>query len=154
MSYKKNGLEKLLWSIAIPGFGQLLNQKYVKGILLITLEIFINIKSNLNSVIIYSFYGDIDKAIENTNYTWLLFYPCLYFFAIWDAYRDAVKDHPPFLFIPFVLAAYFSTIGVIYSRSFKLIGILLGPIWLSLIFAILGLAFGIIMKKLLIRKYM
>lgn len=154
MSSKNNGLEQLLWSIAIPGFGQLLNHKYIKGLLLIGLEIYINVKSNLNSVIVSSFHGDIDKAIQQTHYNWLLFYPCVYFFSIWDAYRDAIEDHPPFLFIPFVLAAYFSTVGVIYSKSFKIIGILLGPVWLPLIFAILGLVFGMIIKKIFIHKYM
>ena len=35
-----NPTEKLLWSIALPGFGQMLNGKYVKGILLIILELY------------------------------------------------------------------------------------------------------------------
>ena len=40
-----NPKEVLLWSIAFPGFGQLLNGKYFKGIMLILLEVIINIQS-------------------------------------------------------------------------------------------------------------
>jgi len=54
-------IEKLLWSIALPGFGQLLNGKYIKGVLLISLEFLVNVKSNFNEVIISSFRWDISK---------------------------------------------------------------------------------------------
>ena len=85
----KDELEKILWSIALPGFAQILNGKFLKGLLFIGLEILINVQSNFNDVIILSFHWEIEKAIEQTNYQWLMFYPCLYFFAIWDAYSDA-----------------------------------------------------------------
>ena len=67
-----NPFEKLLWSIAIPRFGQLLNGKYVKGITFIILEFLINFKTNLNLVIILSFKGEITKAIANTNDQWIM----------------------------------------------------------------------------------
>lgn len=71
----KGIVEKLLWSIALPGFGQVLNGKLFKGIFLIGLEVVINIQSNLNKVIIYSFQGNIQAAIEKVDYAWLMFYP-------------------------------------------------------------------------------
>ena len=37
----KGAGEKLLWSIALPGLGQLLNKKYAKGIMVIFLELLI-----------------------------------------------------------------------------------------------------------------
>lgn len=46
---------KILWSIAFPGFGQILNGHLTKGILFVTLEILINTKSGLNQAIISSF---------------------------------------------------------------------------------------------------
>ncbi len=152
MSSKGNGLEKALWSIAIPGFGQLLNKAYIKGLVLIILEIFINLKANLNTAIIFSFYGNSQKAIEVIDYYWLMYYPCIYFFSIWDAYKDAVDKPTPYLFLPFVLAAYFSTVGVIYSRSLKILDILLGPVWLPLLSACLGLAIGFKAMVFLLRK--
>ena len=85
----KRPIEALLWSIAFPGFGQLMNQKVIKGILFIALEFIINIQSHLNKVIQLSFQGQTQAAVLQANYPWLMFYPCLYFFAMWDAYRDA-----------------------------------------------------------------
>ena len=148
-----NQTEKLLWSIALPGFGQLLNGKYVKGIVFLILELLINFKANLNTVIILSFQGEIKNAIEATNYHWLLFYPCLYFFAIWDAWKDAGGGTDSYSFLPFVLSTYFVTIGCIYSQSVKVFGILLGPVWLSILCIIPSVIIGILLKKLINRSY-
>lgn len=54
---KYNAWQSALWSIAIPGFGQLINEKYIKGLTLIGLELVINMHSGLNTIIIYSFHG-------------------------------------------------------------------------------------------------
>jgi hypothetical protein len=147
----KSKLEMLLWSIALPGFGQLLNQKYIIGIVLILLEIILNIQSNLNEVIILSFQGDIGAAIEETNYQWLMFYPCLYFFAMWDAFKDAKGKTPDFSFFPFVFSAFSMTLGVIYSSKLELLGILLGPVFLPLLFIIPGLFVGFLISKVIKR---
>ncbi len=79
-----------------------------------------------------------------------MFYPCVYLFAIWDAYKDAGGGKEPYFYLTFVFSAYFGTVGVIYSSTFKLNGMLLGPIWLSIIFLILGVGIGLIIKRLLI----
>ena len=76
-------IENILWSIALPGFAQLPNRKYIKCILFIGLEFLVNVQANFNHAILLSIHGEIKKAIEITNYQWLMFYPCLYFFAIW-----------------------------------------------------------------------
>jgi hypothetical protein len=143
---KSNKFEKLFWSIAFPGFAQFLNGKIIKGTVLILLEFLINIKSNMNSAIIASFHGDIHTAISVTDYQWLLFYPCVYLFAIWDGYRDAGGGIAPFSFLPFVFSAYMGTIGVIYSSTLKIFGVLWGPVWLSILFLILGVGLGNVIK--------
>jgi hypothetical protein len=79
---KQKKHEALLWSIALPGFGQLLNGKYLKGIIFILMEFTINIQSNFNKIIYFSFNGEIKKAIDHTEYQWIMFYPCVYFFAM------------------------------------------------------------------------
>lgn len=147
----KGAIEKLLWSIAFPGFGQLLNGRYIKGIVFIFLEIIVNVLAHFNQIIIYSFIGEIEKAILNANYQWLMFYPCLYFFSMWDAYKDARKDDCPYLFFPFVMAAYFVTLGLIYSSKLKLFGVLIGPVFLPILFMIPGLIIGIILRRILLR---
>jgi hypothetical protein len=144
--------EVLLWSIALPGFGQFLNRKYIKGIVLILLEFFINIKSHLNMAIISSFHGDTVQAIAETNYQWLLFYPCVYLFGIWDAYRDAGGGKEALSYLPFVFSAYLGTIGVIYSSTLRIMDILLGPIWLSILFLLLGYSIGSMIKYIVLKQ--
>lgn len=145
-------LEMLLWSIAFPGFGQLLNARYVKGIAFIVLEIIVNVMGNFNTIIVLSFNGNIREAVEQTNYLWLMFYPCLYFFAMWDAYRDAGGGERPYSFIPFVFSAYFVTVGLIFSPNVHLFGTLIGPMWLPILFLPVGLAVGFLIQFILIKK--
>ncbi|MDC3417177.1 hypothetical protein [Aquibacillus salsiterrae] len=139
--------EALLWSIAFPGFGQFLNGRIIKGIVLIVLEFLVNTRSNFNSAIISSFNGEIRKAVEVTNYQWLMFYPCLYMFALWDAYRDADGKKTPFSYLPFVFGGFFVTVGLIYSQRIKPFGLLFGPVFLPMIFLIPGLFIGFIIYK-------
>jgi TM2 domain-containing membrane protein YozV len=148
----KSGLEKALWSIAIPGFGQFLNGKYIKGIVLIFLEFLINVKANINTIIVSSFYGQTELAVQQANYQWLMFYPCVYLYSIWDAYRDNQEKESPLLYLPFAIAAYIETIGVIYSRTFRINGVLLGPIFLPMICIFLGLGIGFIIRGILMSK--
>jgi len=141
--------EKLLWSIALPGFGQLLNGKYLKGITFILLEIVINVQSNLNEAIFFSFHGEIEKAIAQTDYQWFMFYPCLYFFAMWDAFKDAGGGKEPYAFLPFLFLTYSLTVSVIYSGKFKLFDVLLGPIWFPILSVIPGVLIGFLLKKII-----
>lgn len=140
-------IEKLLWSIAFPGFGQILNHKYIKGILLVTLEFLVNVQSNFNKIIILSFQGDTLSSIEEAKYQWLLFYPCLYFFAMWDAYKEAIGETPLHSFLPFVFAAFFDTIGVIYSSRLIILGILFGPVFLPMLFMFPGVLIGLLIRS-------
>jgi hypothetical protein len=146
-----NRSEKLLWSIALPGFGQFLNGHYVKGIVLLFLEFIVNVRSHLNVVIISSFQGKIQLAIDQADYQWLMFYPCVYMFAIWDAYRgDAPKSR--FTYVPFITSAFVATVGLIYSPTCRVFGVLLGPVWLTMVCCFIGLSVGGILKMVLSRK--
>lgn len=145
-SYMTDKLEAILWSIALPGFAQLLNRKILKGIVLIFLEFIVNVNSHFNMVILHSFQGNIKEAIEATNYQWLMFYPCLYMFAMWDAYKDAEGETPPYSYLPFVFGAFFVTIGLMYSPSLKLGQILFGPVFLPILSLIPGLLVGYFIK--------
>ncbi len=91
-------------------------------------KIFGECPTNFNEFIILSFHGEIEKAIIQADYQWLMFYPCLYFFAIWDAFKDAGGGKERYSFLPFVLSAYFVTVGCIYSSNFRLLGVLIGPV--------------------------
>jgi hypothetical protein len=142
----KKKLEPIFWSIALPGFGQLLNGKYIKGLVFILLEFLINVQANFNEVILLSFHGKIQDAIQQTDYGWLMFYPCLYFFAMWDACKDVGDGQDPYSFLPFVFAAYWVTVGLMYSSNLKLFGVLFGPVWLPMLCVIPGLGVGLLLK--------
>lgn len=144
-------LEVLLWSIAFPGFGQFLHKKYVKAILFITLEFIINVGGNINTIIVQSFLLETKGAIQEADYLWLMFYPCIYIFAIWDAYRDAGGSEFPFIYIPFVMAAYTGTLGVIYSTKAQIMGGYIGPVFLPIMTMIAGYIVGMYIRKVICR---
>lgn len=139
-------IERVLWSLAIPGFGQILNRKYIKGLVFILLEFVVNNKSRLNSGIMFSFLGDTEAAREVIDFQWLLFYPCMYMFAMWDAYKDAGGGQLPYSFLPFVLPAYCGTLGVIYGECVHVGHVLLGPIWLPMATSVVGAIIGVILR--------
>jgi hypothetical protein len=151
---RSKGLEVILWSIAFPGFGQLLNGKIVKGVVLLILEFWINIEANMNQSIMASFHGHIERAIQITNYQWLLFYPCVYLFAMWDAYVDAGGGKEPFSYLPFVVSAFAGTIGVVYSDLWNIRGVFLGPVFLPILTLLIGAGVGVRIRKGLLKwKY-
>lgn len=109
------------------------------------------INANLTEAIILSFQGEIEKSIAVTNMQWLSFYPCLYFFAMWDAWKDTRGRSSKYAFLPFVFAAYFSTVGCFYSGSFRPFQCFSGPVWLPLIFSIPGVCIGLLIQFLLLK---
>lgn len=116
---------------------------------MIVLEFIINNRANLNQIIIHSFQGDIEAAVIQTDYQWLMFYPCVYMFGIWDGFRDAGGETRKFAYLPFVLGAFFGTVGIIYSNRLKIGPILLGPVWLPMLFAFIGIGIGLGLKRML-----
>lgn len=148
---KDKTLEAILWSIALPGFGQILNKQIIKGILFITLEFLVNVFSNFNTAIMLSFLGDFKGAANAIDYQWLMFYPCLYFFAMWDAHRGATQNQnsSKYIFLPYVFSAYFVTIGLMLSPKLTIFGINLGPVFLPMLFVIPGLLTGFLIRAVL-----
>jgi len=145
---KTTKLEAILWSVAFPGFGQLLNGHLIKGIMFIVLEFTINVNSSFNKAIMFSFLGKITEAARVVNHQWLMFYPCVYMFAMYDAYKFAEGENPRLSFVPFAFGAYFVTIGLMFSPN-KIFGIFFGPIWLPMMSLIPGLGIGFIIRQIL-----
>ncbi len=79
-----------LWSVVFPGFGHLLLNKYLRGFSLVLWELVINQMIKLNSAMVYSFIGEIDKAKEVLDVRYMHMYIPVYLFAIWDSYRSTV----------------------------------------------------------------
>lgn len=146
---KLSKLEAVLWSIAFPGFSQLLSGQYIKGLLFVTLEFIMNVNSHFNSAIMFSFLGDIEKAEKVINYQWLLFYPCVYMFSMWDGYRYAMPAEEKYSYLPFVFSAYFVTVGLMISPKVTIFKVHPGPVFLPMSFVIPGLLVGFLLKWLL-----
>jgi hypothetical protein len=144
-------LEGILWSIALPGFPQLLAGLWFKGALFVILEIIINVQSNFNLGIMYSFLGETQKAATVIDYQWLMFYPCLYMFAMWDAYKFADGQNERYSFLPFVMSAYMVTVGLMVSPKVYIFGKFIGPIFLPILFVVPGVLLGLLIRSLLIR---
>lgn len=142
-------IESIIWSIAFPGFGQFLNSQPFKGLIFLLLEFLINSQSQFNKAIQYSFLGEIDAALKVTNFQWLMFYPCVYFFSMYDAYKNAAGETPLYSFLPFGFAAYAVTTGIMFSPHAHLFNHLLGPVWFPMICTLPGLMIGFILQKIL-----
>ncbi|MGG3469920.1 hypothetical protein ABES02_20840 [Neobacillus pocheonensis] len=149
---KINKLEAVLWNIAFPGFSQLLMGQYIKGLLFVALEFVMNGYSKFNQAIMYSFLGEIDKAEAVTNFQWLMFYPCVYMFSLWDGYRSAMPSDEKYSYLPFVFGAYFVTVGLMLSPKISIFRVHPGPVFLPMLFLIPGLFIGFFIKFLLSAK--
>jgi len=79
----------LFWSIAIPGFGQLYNRDYLLGIILLLWELSVNLKANINGMILHSFRGELRTSYEIVDINWLMFYPSVFLFGLWQSYNKA-----------------------------------------------------------------
>ncbi|MCU9612303.1 hypothetical protein OEV98_01840 [Caldibacillus lycopersici] len=147
---KLSKLEAILWSIAFPGFPQLLVGAYIKGIFFMLLEFCINVQSQFNEAIRFSFLGEMDNAVKVINYEWLMFYPCIYMYVMWDSYCISEGDVGKYDFLPFVFGAYFLTVGTMYGSKANFLGIYPGPVFFPMIILPLGLFVGFILKKVFV----
>ncbi len=85
----KSPFAAAFWSACLPGFGQFYVRDYIVGIILGVWEIGLNLMSNLNLSIYYSFTGELQQSLEVVDWQWGLFYPSVYVFNIWHAYDRA-----------------------------------------------------------------
>ncbi len=143
-------IERIFWSIALPGFGQLLNKQYLKGLTFIFLEFLVNTCANFNEGIMLSFLGETERALTSINYGWLMFYPCLYFFAMWDAFKEAGGGKAPYSFLPFAFCAYSVTVGLMVSPKATFFGVTFGPVFFPMMCVIPGLIIGFILRKIIL----
>ena len=93
----RNPYSIAMWSMAFPGFGHLLMNKYLRGYALILWEMFINQKMKLNLAMVYSFNGNFEAAKAVMDPRYMALYIPVYLFAIWDSYRTTVDLNKNFL---------------------------------------------------------
>ncbi|MFP7298659.1 hypothetical protein [Neobacillus niacini] len=156
-----------VWSVVLPGFGQLYNKDYVIGFVLLGFEFLINLNSNLNIALVHSFNGDFALAHSVVDYRWGMFYPSIYAFSIWQAFNSAKAYNARTLtnmkkrrtyytgfFIGLVVGMDFGLFwhDFPYLNHFSVLKILNIPVFSGLTF---GLLFGILgnyLEKAIYRK--
>lgn len=71
-----------LWSLTLPGFGQIYNGQYILGFIFILAEIAVNSLASLNLSLIHIFHWDLELSHEVVDYQWGLFYPSVWGFSM------------------------------------------------------------------------
>lgn len=88
---RRNPWVPVWWSVALPGFGHLYMGQHLKGLILMSWEILVNAKANLNLAIYHSLMGQPEVAQSVLHYEWLIIYPLFYVFAMFDSYRACLE---------------------------------------------------------------
>lgn len=119
----KSPIAALLWSFALPGFGQIYNEQYFLGIMFMICELGINTISQLNLSIMESFHGDFTKAHNIINYQWGIFYPSVWCFSMWQAYNRAISINAH---LEGKINSKYQLVGLLFGFTF---GMDLGIFW-------------------------
>ena len=104
-----------LFSMLMPGFGQIYNQQFLKGIIFVLFEHFDNMLGKINEAIQLDFNGLHQQAVEVIVYDGTLFYPGFYAYAVWDAwYYAKTGANKTTSAIPFIIAGFLGEFGAIF----------------------------------------
>ena len=106
-----------LFSILMPGFGQIYNGQFIKGAFLLLIEHYDNEFGKINLAIHLDFNGLHQQAIEATNFQSMLFYPGFFAYTIWDAWYHAKPNaDKKRTAIPFLIGGFLGVIGAIFGN--------------------------------------
>ncbi|MFZ5644011.1 MAG: hypothetical protein ACOY46_10505 [Bacillota bacterium] len=94
---RSNPWVSAFWSALLPGFGHIYNMKTIKGFIILSWTVAIIYFSHVNNAIIATFTGNFSRAAEMVHYQWLMFFPSIYLFSIWDSYGDSVEMNKIFV---------------------------------------------------------
>jgi hypothetical protein len=106
-----------LFSILMPGFGQIYNGQFIKGAFLLIIEHYDNAFGKINAAIHLDFTGLHQQAIEVTNFQYMMFYPGFYAYTVWDAWYYAKPNADKAkTAIPFLIGGFLGEIGAIFGN--------------------------------------
>jgi hypothetical protein len=106
-----------LFSILMPGFGQIYNKQFIKGIIFVILEHFDNAYGHINKAIHLDFNGLHREALNATNFEAMMFYPGFYIYTVWDAWYYAKEGtaNKAKTAVPFLIGGFLGEFCAIYS---------------------------------------
>ncbi|GAE91095.1 membrane protein [Gracilibacillus boraciitolerans JCM 21714] len=90
---KRNPILAVIWSLFVPGLGQLYIHRIVTAFFVIVWIVAFSYYSYGLQAISLLFLGEIQKATSVLKPEWLLFFPSIYGFAIYDSYVNTVENN-------------------------------------------------------------
>ncbi len=93
---KKSPWTSVVWSLLMPGSGQLSIHRIVSAFFILIWWMVIVYNSNLLPAVHYTVLGDFKQATSIVNIQWLLNIPSIYWFAVYDAHANTVESNKLF----------------------------------------------------------
>ena len=90
---KRNPVLAVMWSLFIPGLGQLYIHRILTALFLIIWLVAFFYYSHVLEAVSLLFLGEVQKATSVLKPKWLLMLPSLYGFAAYDAYMNTVENN-------------------------------------------------------------
>ena len=90
---KRNPVMSILWSLFVPGLGQLYIHRILTAFFVIFWVVTFYYFSHAQEAVSLLFLGKIQQATTVLNPEWLLFLPSHYGFATFDSYMNAVENN-------------------------------------------------------------
>lgn len=90
---KRNPILSFLWSLFMPGLGQLYIHRIVTAFFVIIWSVAFFYFSHALEAVSLLFIGEVQQATSVIKDKWLLFFPSLYGFAVFDSYINTVENN-------------------------------------------------------------
>ncbi|URZ08470.1 hypothetical protein [Clostridium felsineum] len=85
-----------IWSLLVPGGGQLYIHRLINAFFILTWWIVICLNAEFLPSMHYTLLGDFQKAKSILDMQWALNIPSVYFFAMYDAYTNTIENNKLF----------------------------------------------------------
>jgi len=93
---KREPILSLIWSLFIPGLGQLYIHRIITAFFVIIWTVIFFYFSHGLEAISLLFLGKVQQATDVLTPEWLLFFPSIYGFSIFDSYINTVENNKLF----------------------------------------------------------
>lgn len=93
---KRNPWVSVMWSLLVPGAGQLYIHRLITAFFLVSWFIVICYNSKFLPAMHYTLLGDFEQVKAVVDIHWLLNIPSVYFFGMYDAYINTVENNKLF----------------------------------------------------------
>lgn len=90
---KRNPIMSVIWSLFIPGLGQLYIHRILTAFFIIFSLVIFYYFSNVQTAVVLLFLGKLKEATAAIKPEWLLFLPSHYGFALYDSYVNTVENN-------------------------------------------------------------